>query len=154
MTSNTKATRQALPTTGSPARRPSRNNPTSPGQQGLFPAPASARDQERAQQQADRLEWLTQARQVAWQLIQQGDPFDAHRITEIIGRPFPGDGRALAKVIRWHTSREHLELWGYHRTRRPTSGAVVASWLPTRKGRLAALYALHPHLGRDAGQAA
>lgn len=128
-------TARTRPTPGTKAHRLNTSNPTAPG---LFPRPVSIRDRQRTAARLGRLQWMQEARDAAWRLIHAGHTFDAHAITEAVGRDFPGDGRRLAEIIRWHARRDHIQLYEYTRTRRPTSGAVVAVWEPTGKGRRAA----------------
>ena len=115
--------------------RNGRSNTADSTRPGLFPRPVTAADRERAAALADRLDWMQQAHRAAWELIADGHPFDAHAITESVGRPYPGDGRNLAAVIRHHHRAGHIERADYQRTRRPTSGAVVAVWRATGRGR-------------------
>lgn len=115
--------------------RNGRSNTADSTRPGLFPRPVSAADRARAERVADRLDWMTSAERAAWELIADGHDFDAHAITETVGRPFPGDGRNLAAIIRRHHRAGHIERADYQRTRRPTSGAVVAVWRATGRGR-------------------
>ena len=115
--------------------RNGRSNTADTTRPGLFPRPVTAADRARAERVADRLDWMTRAERAAWELIADGHDFDAHAITETVGRPFPGDGRNLAAIIRRHHRAGHIERADYQRTRRPTSGAVVAVWRATGRGR-------------------
>lgn len=116
-------------------KRNGRSNNQDHTRPGLFPRPVTAADRERAARLADRLDWMTSAERAAWELIADGHDFDAHAITEAVGRPFPGDGRNLAAIIRRHHRAGYIERADYRRTRRPTSGAVVAVWRATGRGR-------------------
>ena len=115
--------------------RNGRSNTADSTRPGLFTRPVTDADRARAERVADRLDWMTSAERAAWELIADGHPFDAHAITETVGRPFPGDGRNLAAIIRRHHRAGHIERADYQRTRRPTSGAVVAVWRATGRGR-------------------
>ena len=115
--------------------RNGRSNTADSTRPGLFPRPVTDADRARAERVADRLDWMTRAERAAWELIADGHDFDAHAITETVGRPFPGDGRNLAAIIRRHHRAGHIERADYQRTRRPTSGAVVAVWRATGRGR-------------------
>lgn len=105
--------------------------PHTPQPIGLFPKPITQADLDAA----DRIQWMHRAEIEAWKLIYDGRDFDAHTITERVGRPYPGDGRNLANIIRKHSQAGHITRADYRHTRRPTSGSVVAVWRPTAQGR-------------------
>lgn len=128
-------TARTRPTPGTKAHRLTASNPTAPG---LFPRPVSDRDRQRTAARLDRLQWMQEARDAAWRLIHAGHPFDAHAITEAVGRDFPGDARRITEIIQWHARRDHIQFYEYAPTRRPTSKAVITVWEPTATGRRAA----------------
>lgn len=127
---------------GSPALIPNTTGPARPGRRSQPPLFGP----EESPTEIARRSWWQQAERAAWQLIRTGEPFDAHAITEAVGSPYPGDGRKLADLIRSHARAGHIQHYEYTRSRRPTSGAVVAVWEPTPAGRLAALRVLYAHL--------
>lgn len=101
------------------------------GRPGLFHEPART-DADRL---ADAIAWWDAATVAVWELIAAGHPFDAYAITERVGRPYPGDARRVATFLQRHSRDGNIRHAGYQPTRRPTSGAVVAVWKPTRRGR-------------------
>lgn len=101
---------------------------------GLFTEPART-DADRL---ADCIRWWDAATAAVWSLIAEGRLFDAYSITEQVGRPYPGDARRVASFLTRHSRDGNIRNAGYRRTRRPTSGAVVAIWQPTAQGRRAA----------------
>lgn len=127
---------------GSPALTPNTTSPARPGRRAQLPLFGPAE----SPAEIARRSWWERAERATWKLIRAGEPFDAHAITEAVGTPYPGDGRKLASIVRSHARAGNLQHYGYTRSRRPTSGAVVAVWEPTPAGRFAALRVLYAHL--------
>lgn len=127
---------------GSPALTPNTTGPARPGRRAQLPLFGPAE----SPAETARRTWWERAERAAWRLIRAGEPFDAHAITEAVGTPYPGDGRKLASIIRSHARAGHIVRVDFQRTRRPTSGAVVAVWEPTPAGRFAALRVIYAHL--------
>jgi hypothetical protein len=97
---------------------------------GLFPEPERTDDH-----LAACLRWWDAATLAVWQLIREGARFDAQRITERVGCPYPGDGRRVAVFLTRHAQDGNIRRVAYQPSRRPTSQAIVALWEPTEQGR-------------------
>lgn len=78
--------------------------------------------------------WERAARRALAAQIIADDEFDAYTLAEA-GLPEPPRPRLMSSLFGWAHRARIIERTGYRPSRRPTCGAIVATWQGTGKGR-------------------